>query len=446
MRTTKRATFLILAILLFLTPVVNAQEAINPSLQNMVEVRTSSDESWQEAQRMIARMNQVEDSILYQTNNNGAKFILADTPITEQPEFEHLKGVVPRGHTGSWDSIPGAGGHVSMARVGYSERGKGHSAINLELHEYGHVVDSFTVGVQVSETEQFQKIHEEEVDKLFGDNSQRDYYDIVEEYFGETFAMYYYSEASRAELLSKAPKTHAFFDTFDHRILSTWDVTGNTATMFWDSHEDAVEYEMFRNGESVGTTSGTTFRIEGLNTDTTYDFHLVAKDANGETLYTSYTRTALTGSTPDADTTALEATISEVEAAYTDREMGQSLTRALANAKSYIERDENLSQADVDNLDSNLKEAWEADETAQREAEEERLRQEQEAKEAAEQKAEEERIAAEEKAAAEQAAKEQAEKEAAQQELQDTIIKIAITIAVILAVFIGLIVYRKKKK
>lgn len=430
---------------MFWTPSIGAQEVINPYLQNMVDVRASSEESQQEAQRMISRMNNVENNILYQTSNNGALFILADTPITDQPEFAHLKNIVPRGHTTSWDSIPGAGGHVSMARIGFSDYGRSHSAINLELHEYGHVVDSFTVGVKVSETEQFKNIHAEEVNKLFGSNSQREYYNIVEEYFGEAFAMYYYTSESREELLEKAPKTYAFFDDFNHRILSTGEVTGNTATMYWDAHEDAVEYEMFRNGESVGTTPGSSFRIEGLSTDTTYDFHVVAKDASGEQLYTSYTRSALTGSIPDADTSVLEATIAEVESAYVSREMGQSLTRALANAKSYIVNDENLKQEEVDNLNSNLEEAWEADEIAQREAEEQRLREEQEAREEAERKAEEERIAAEEQAALEAEEREKAAAEAARQELQDTLIKIGLILAAIAVVIIGFIVYKKKK-
>ena len=445
MKAAKRVTLLILGILLFWVPNANAQEAVNPYLQNMVDVRTSSDESWQEAQRMIGRMNNVENRILYQTNNSGAVFILADTPITEQPEFAHLKGVVPRGHTNSWDEIPGAGGHVSMARIGYSDYGRGHSTINLELHEYGHVVDSFTVGVQVSETEEFRAIHADEVDKLFGSSSQREYYNIVEEYFGEAFAMYYYTSESRAELAEKAPKTYAFFDDFNHRILSAGEVSGNTAMMHWDAHEDAVEYEVFRNGESVGTTAGSSFRIEGLSTDTTYDFQVVAKNAGGEELYTSYTRSALTGSIPDADTAALEATIAEVEAAYTDREMGESLTRALANSKSYIASDENLKQDEVDNLNSNLEETWEADETAQREAEEQRLREEQEAREEAERKAEEERIAAEEQAALEAEEREKAAAEAARQERNEMIIKIIIGIVSVLAVVAGIILYRKRK-
>ena len=446
MKSATRVTLLILGVLLLWAPGIHAQEAINPYLQNMVEVRASSDESWQEAQQMISRMNHVENSILYQTSSNGAVFILADTPITEQPEFEHLKGVVPRGHTNSWDEIPGAGGHVSMARIGYSAYGRGHSAVNLELHEYGHVVDSFTVGVQVSETEEFRNIHAAELDKLMGENSQRDYYDIVEEYFAESFAMYYYTTESRTELAEKAPKTFAFFDDFNHRILSTGEVTGNTATMHWVLHEDAVESENFRNGESVGTTSGSSFRIEGLSTDTTYDFQVKAKNAGGEEIYTSYTRSALTGSVPDADTTELETTIKEVEAAYQERDMGQSLTRALANAKSYISDVHNPKQDEVDNLNSYLQDTWEADEQAQREAEEQRLREEQEAREEAERKAEEERIAKEKREAEEAAERERAAEEARKQALKETIMKITISAAAVIAAVIGIVMYRKKKK
>ncbi|WP_213810844.1 hypothetical protein [Jeotgalicoccus sp. WY2] len=67
MKPAKRVTLLILGILLLWAPGIHAQGAINPYLQNMVDVRASSDESWQEAQQMISRLNHVENSILYQT-------------------------------------------------------------------------------------------------------------------------------------------------------------------------------------------------------------------------------------------------------------------------------------------------------------------------------------------------------------------------------------------
>src|SRR5699024_12436731 len=99
MRVARRVTLFTLVILLFWVPNANAQEAINPYLQNMVDVRASSDERWKEAQKIITRMNNVENSILYQINNNMAIIILMDTPNTEKTKFIHLKGEVTRGHT-----------------------------------------------------------------------------------------------------------------------------------------------------------------------------------------------------------------------------------------------------------------------------------------------------------------------------------------------------------
>lgn len=457
MKATRRSILMMIAILLMITPMVKAEGEISPYLLNMIDIRTSSEESNQEAWRMVSRMNNVENRILYETNNHGAKFILADTPITEQPEFEYLKGKVPRGHTTSWDSIPGAGAYVSIARVGYSDPGKGHSAINLELHEYGHVVDSFTVGVQVSETEEFRNIQNAELDALFGDNPQRDYYNNVDEYFAEAFAMYYLNEESRSELASKAPRTFEFFNEFAHRILSVGEVTGNTATMHWDTHEDAVEYEVFRNDESVGTTTGSSYRIEGLDTDTTYDFKVVAKDAGGEELYTSYTRSVLTSSVqdpPDVDVEELEATIAEVEAAYTDEEMGRTLTRALQNANTYIADVNNdeytsggneITQGGVDSLNESLEEAWEEDEEIKRQLEEEKQREEEEQRKAEEERKAEEKRKAEEQAALEAKEREEAEALAEREALMSTLTKVGVGLLVVIAAFISWMIYRKRK-
>ncbi|WP_420535002.1 anthrax toxin lethal factor-related metalloendopeptidase, partial [Bacillus mycoides] len=45
----------------------------------------------------------------------------------------------------TWDDVPGVGSDIGgkpvMARIGFSERGKGHGSINLELHEIAHAID-----------------------------------------------------------------------------------------------------------------------------------------------------------------------------------------------------------------------------------------------------------------------------------------------------------------
>src|SRR5699024_2514697 len=114
----------------------------------------------------------------------------------------------------------------------------------------------------------------------------------------------------------------------------------NTATMHWDLSEGVSEYEVFRNGESVGTTTDSSYRFEGLDTDTTYDFKVVAKDADGEDVYTSYTRSALTGSVedpPEVDITELEKKIEQVEKEYQDKKKGQTITLEHQNDNTYID-------------------------------------------------------------------------------------------------------------
>src|SRR5699024_3476356 len=208
------------------------------------------------------------------------------------------------------------------------------------------------------------------------------------------------------------------------------------------------EYEVFRNGESVGTTTDSSYRFEGLDTDTTYDFKVVAKDADGEDVYTSYTRSALTGSVedpPEVDITELESTIEEVETAYQDKEMGQTLTLALQNAKTYIDDVNNhaytsggneISQSGVDSLNNSLNETYEAELAAEAEVKAEQERKEQEEKEQAEKEAEKQ-------AALEQ---EKREQEAAQEELKSTITKVLVTLIAIVVVILGVIFYREKKQ
>lgn len=273
---------------------VQAEEHINPHLLSLVDVRASSEENILEAKNMIDRLNHVENSILYQTNNKGCTLILAETAITDYPEFAHLKGVVPRGHVNSWDTLPGAGGHVAIARIGHSDFGSGHSTLNLEIHEYGHMVDAFTIGEKVSHTKELKDLQDAEVEALFGDNEQREYFLIPEEYFAESFTMYYLNEDTRKTLADRAPKTLEFYNTFNHRILSVGEVTGNTVKIHWDLHEDAVIYEMYRNDEFVGTTSDSAYIIDELDIDTLYEFKVIAKNGDGEKIYTSYPRSVLT--------------------------------------------------------------------------------------------------------------------------------------------------------
>lgn len=161
---------------------------------------------------IMKRLSSIPITTLQKLKQSGVTIKLVNQPITSVPEYTYLKGEVPRGWEGTnktWDDVPGIGGTaVVVVRIGYSEYGKGHGSVNLELHETAHTIDSF-VYQELSSTSSFRGIWNKETGAVFGDNKY--YTNYVEEYFAETFAMYYYSSATRDILKTKAPQTYTFF-------------------------------------------------------------------------------------------------------------------------------------------------------------------------------------------------------------------------------------------
>lgn len=174
-----------------------------------------------EAQKMKNRILKISPKILLSMLRAGVKMKLTNAPITEEPELQYLKGVVPRGweYTGmTWDDVPGAGGYdLPIARIGYSDPKpeNNHDTINLELHELAHTVDNYISGSvddPISFSDEFVEIWREEVYDIL----PYDYFiNYVEEYFAEVFAMYYLNEESKSELKENAIKTYNFIDDLD---------------------------------------------------------------------------------------------------------------------------------------------------------------------------------------------------------------------------------------
>lgn len=170
-----------------------------------------------EAEKMIDRVMNIDNIVLSNIYYGGVRFKLCDCIITDEIEYSEFKGKVPRGWEGSgktWDDIPGAGGSITpIARIGFSDPSdeNGHNTINLELHELAHTIDNFITGVyngsQISDSRKFVRAWEEEVYNIL---PYKYYTDYKEEYFAESFAMYYLNEKSKAKLKQKAPKTYEF--------------------------------------------------------------------------------------------------------------------------------------------------------------------------------------------------------------------------------------------
>ncbi|MCM3566888.1 anthrax toxin lethal factor-related metalloendopeptidase [Neobacillus mesonae] len=159
-----------------------------------------------EAAAIINRIAALPNSILYNLYHQGISLKLFTGKLTDNPTARQLAGQIPRGYqiNTTWDDVPGiGGGKTVLVKIGFSEKGKGHGSVNLELHELAHSIDKYVFN-NISQTKVFKQVWEKEHDQLFSGNS---YFLYPEEYFAETFAMFYLNDKTRNQLKLKAPLT-----------------------------------------------------------------------------------------------------------------------------------------------------------------------------------------------------------------------------------------------
>jgi Pro-Pro endopeptidase len=179
-----------------------------------------------EALEIVSRISLINRKYLEALVKKNVEVRLINRPLTEEPEYKHLKGVVPRGWEGTgntWDDVPGVGGgSPTIVRIGYSDYGQGHGALNLELHEIAHTIDYQVFGTISSSTE-FKEIQKKEVRQLIAghpNSSNLAYFsNYPEEYFAESFIYFYLSSETRKELQERAPLTYQFFVSLEKRKL-----------------------------------------------------------------------------------------------------------------------------------------------------------------------------------------------------------------------------------
>lgn len=160
---------------------------------------------------IIDRINLVPPNIIDSLIGKKEKIRLINGKLTDEPEYEYLKGQIPRGweSTGcTWDDVPGIGGNPIIVRIGCSGSDKTHSSLCLELHEISHRVDSLFPR-KISETYNFKLIWKEEAKSLFGNNIY--FIKNCDEYFAECYTMYLLNKNTRRHLKKNAPKTYDFF-------------------------------------------------------------------------------------------------------------------------------------------------------------------------------------------------------------------------------------------
>jgi len=188
------------------TPVV---KLINTPILLKLLVLPSEGYDKDRASKIIKNLSKIPDCILRKLLVSGGKIRLINGKLTDLPEYAHLKGVTPRGWeaTGkTWDDLSGLGGYRDVVvKIDYCETTEG--TINLELHETGHMVDcAFS---NVSKSASFLELWKIEVLKVFSDTCIFDYVnEYSEEYFAETFAIYFYDYKGKEYLKEHAPLTY----------------------------------------------------------------------------------------------------------------------------------------------------------------------------------------------------------------------------------------------
>ncbi|WP_069203029.1 anthrax toxin lethal factor-related metalloendopeptidase [Bacillus testis] len=266
----------------------------NETVKKLVEVLDDDNQyDVAEAQKMIDRVSKINEKLLSETQKAGIRLILTDFPLTDLPEWSHLKGVVPRGWEGTgktWDDVPGIGGNPTAARIGYSDYGRGHTTVNLELHEFSHAIDFYAAGLVITELEEFLAIHEEEYEPLFHDHTVFYYFAYPEEYFAEAMALYHLNAETKAKLLERAPKTYAFIETLPQRIISVDQTKPSYTSFSWVPVAGAAKYEVYRDGQLLKKTNKPQYTDTHVKAGMDYSYQVKAIGSNGKVLNTTFSR------------------------------------------------------------------------------------------------------------------------------------------------------------
>ncbi|MFC0274358.1 toxin [Metabacillus herbersteinensis] len=174
----------------------------------------------EDAVYMIKNLEKIDQHILMLAAEQNIKVKLFDGSLTDQKGLRMLKNERPRGYASdgpNWQEVPGMyEDRIVYAKIGHSQYGRGHGSVSLELHEFGHSLDRHVFNY-VRKDPLFLSIWKQEAKSLF---ENRTYFiNFPEEYFAESFAMYYLSEATKDLLFKKAPLTYKYMNSLETRAL-----------------------------------------------------------------------------------------------------------------------------------------------------------------------------------------------------------------------------------
>jgi Pro-Pro endopeptidase len=181
----------------------------NKDILEVLVILPTTDYDNLEATKMIYRLETLGEDILRDTYNYGTRLHLMNTNLTGHPDWSFLKGFInPDGFP--MDLSVGAGNpqtKQAYVKIGNSNMGQGHGALNLELHEIAHFVND--VYNQPSKTNLFTNIWKTEKDIVREMLMVNGHFDR-EEYFCEMFSYYFYNFETRRAIYKHAPETYNF--------------------------------------------------------------------------------------------------------------------------------------------------------------------------------------------------------------------------------------------
>jgi hypothetical protein len=152
---------------------------VNPNLALATSlVRTGGSGTAEDAKLVAQSLAKLPKSSLEQMQKNGTKVIACRGSVTDYRT--DLKGVQPRGWPpgSTWDKVPGADtpdknevviavtGHGTSAGPHVPKTGEGHGSVNLVVHEASHSVDLNGKGPSPSQSDDFTKARDADMNKL----------------------------------------------------------------------------------------------------------------------------------------------------------------------------------------------------------------------------------------------------------------------------------------
>ncbi len=111
----------------------------------------------EDARGGFGQLERISDKVLKDVGAKGGRFRIITHPVTQEKEWAHLKGKIPRGWDGTgytWDDVYGISNDITMGAIAPANSG----GISIIRHEMGHKINRIE-GHLIRQPE-FEKIHQ----------------------------------------------------------------------------------------------------------------------------------------------------------------------------------------------------------------------------------------------------------------------------------------------